>query len=231
MYEFQLRLHGRLFLRVRLTLFQHWFRQWPGAGQATSHCLNKWWLAYGRIYASLGLNAFTHCYSRRYLRFDLHAHISCVLLECIRLVANVCTARQNQNGGLRGNQVLSRPITCRSPACRYACQNQRHYCEANESENWQEVIAFVTPKQQLTWYQEHGLCWIAFWYTCSILRDNDISIYLNMSVYGPTELKIAGIGLTVPPWHIHKFHRHVLVLVLIPLQLWNRTVNNGKYIY
>ena len=134
-------------------------------------------------------------------------------------------------GGLRGNQVLSRPITCRSPACRYACQNQRHYCEANESENWQEVIAFVTPKQQLTWYQEHGLCWIAFWYTCSILRDNDISIYLNMSVYGPTELKIAGIGLTVPPWHIHKFHRHVLVLVLIPLQLWNRTVNNGKYIY
>ena len=34
----------------------HWFRQWLGADQATSHYLNQWWLIYWRIYASLGLN-------------------------------------------------------------------------------------------------------------------------------------------------------------------------------
>ena len=32
------------------------FRWWFGADQATSHCLNRWWLGYWRIYASLGLN-------------------------------------------------------------------------------------------------------------------------------------------------------------------------------
>ena len=56
MLEFRLRFHWRLFLRVQLTIFQHWFRQWLGAGQATSHYLNQWWLVYWRIYASLGLN-------------------------------------------------------------------------------------------------------------------------------------------------------------------------------
>ena len=40
MYEFQIRFHWSLFLRVKLTIFQHWFRQWPGADPATSHCLN-----------------------------------------------------------------------------------------------------------------------------------------------------------------------------------------------
>ena len=32
-----------LFLRFKLTIFQHWFRWWLGAGQATSHYLNQWW--------------------------------------------------------------------------------------------------------------------------------------------------------------------------------------------
>ena len=31
-----------MFLRIQLTIFQHW--QWLGAGQATSHCLNQCWL-------------------------------------------------------------------------------------------------------------------------------------------------------------------------------------------
>ena len=56
MYEFGLIFHWSLFARVQLTIFQHWFRQRLGAGQATSHYLNQWWLAYWRIYASLGLN-------------------------------------------------------------------------------------------------------------------------------------------------------------------------------
>ena len=55
-HEFLLRFHWSLFLRVQLTIFEHWFRQWLGAGQATSHYLNQWWLDYQHIYALLGLN-------------------------------------------------------------------------------------------------------------------------------------------------------------------------------
>ena len=56
MFEFRLKFHWSLFLRIQLTIFQHWLRQWLGADQATSHYLNQWWLVYWRIYASLGLN-------------------------------------------------------------------------------------------------------------------------------------------------------------------------------
>ena len=55
MFEFRLKFHWSLFLRVKLTIFQHWFRIWRGAVQATSHYRNQWWLDYRRIYASLGL--------------------------------------------------------------------------------------------------------------------------------------------------------------------------------
>ena len=55
-FDFQLKFHWSLFLRVQLTIFQHWFRWWLGAVQATSHYLKQWWLIYRRIYASLGLN-------------------------------------------------------------------------------------------------------------------------------------------------------------------------------
>ena len=56
MYEFRLKFHWTLFPGVQLTIFQHWFRKWLGAGQATSHYLNQRWKVYWRIYASLGLN-------------------------------------------------------------------------------------------------------------------------------------------------------------------------------
>ena len=56
MFEFRLKFHWSLFLRVQLTIFQHWFRKWLGAAQVTSHYLNQWWLNYRPIYASLGLN-------------------------------------------------------------------------------------------------------------------------------------------------------------------------------
>ena len=42
MHKFRLRFHWSLFLRFKLTIFQHWFRWWLGAGQATSHYLNQW---------------------------------------------------------------------------------------------------------------------------------------------------------------------------------------------
>ena len=56
MFEFRLKCYWNLFPRVQLTMFHHLFRKWLGAGQATSHYLNQWWLVYWRIYASLGLN-------------------------------------------------------------------------------------------------------------------------------------------------------------------------------
>ena len=40
---------------VQLTTYQHWFRWWLGAGQATSHCLNQWWLHYQCIYICVTL--------------------------------------------------------------------------------------------------------------------------------------------------------------------------------
>ena len=61
MNEFCLGFHWIMFLRFELTIFQHWFRQWLGADQATSHYLNQGWLVYLRRYASLGLNGLiTH---------------------------------------------------------------------------------------------------------------------------------------------------------------------------
>ena len=55
MLEFRSIFHWSLFLRVQLTIFLHWFRQWLGADQATSHYLSQWCLDYRRMYASLDL--------------------------------------------------------------------------------------------------------------------------------------------------------------------------------
>ena len=60
MLEFRLNFHWSLFLRVQLTICQHWFRDWLGAVQVTCHYLNQWWLVYWSIYASLGLNELYH---------------------------------------------------------------------------------------------------------------------------------------------------------------------------
>ena len=40
---FLLGFHRSLFLRVQLIISHHWFRQWLGDKQATSHYLNQWW--------------------------------------------------------------------------------------------------------------------------------------------------------------------------------------------
>ena len=61
MYEFRLGFHWHLFLWFELKIFQHWFRQWLGADQATSHYLNQWWVVCWRIYALLGINELNKC--------------------------------------------------------------------------------------------------------------------------------------------------------------------------
>ena len=85
-FEFRLKFHWSLFLMVQLTIFQHWFRQWLGAGQATSHYLNQWWLIYRRIYASLGLNELMRWSQVTYICFNskpsLVQIMSCRLITC-----------------------------------------------------------------------------------------------------------------------------------------------------
>ena len=43
MFEFPLKCHWSLFLKVQLTIFQHRFRYWLGVEEATSRYLNQWW--------------------------------------------------------------------------------------------------------------------------------------------------------------------------------------------
>ena len=43
MFNFPLKFHWNLFLWVQLIIFHHWFTQWLGAKQATSHYLNQYW--------------------------------------------------------------------------------------------------------------------------------------------------------------------------------------------
>ena len=74
MFEFRLKVHWNLFLRVQLTIFQHWFRKWLGAVQATSHYLNQWWLVFRRIYASSGLNELTHWKTLFHLGWNIHMY-------------------------------------------------------------------------------------------------------------------------------------------------------------
>ena len=42
-FDFWLKYHWSLFLRVKLTITQHWFRWWFDAEEATSHYLNQSW--------------------------------------------------------------------------------------------------------------------------------------------------------------------------------------------
>ena len=41
------------------------------AENATSHCLNQWWLVYWRIYASLGLNELSYFFIKLQDRFEV----------------------------------------------------------------------------------------------------------------------------------------------------------------
>ena len=41
--HFLFKFYRKLFPSAQLTIIQHWFRQWFGAEQGTSHYLNQWW--------------------------------------------------------------------------------------------------------------------------------------------------------------------------------------------
>ena len=80
--EFWLKFRWSLFLGVWLTLFQHWFRQWLGANQATSHYLNWWWLDCRCIYVSLSLNDLMACYMFILCNWNKNNHFSLKKMYC-----------------------------------------------------------------------------------------------------------------------------------------------------
>ena len=57
-FQFRIKFDWSLFLRFQLTIFQHWFRWWLGAGQATSHYLNQWWSVYWPGFIATGFFKF-----------------------------------------------------------------------------------------------------------------------------------------------------------------------------
>ena len=59
MYRFCLRFHWSLFIRIQLTISQHWFRQWLAADQAASHYEKQRWFIYWCIFALLDPNKLT----------------------------------------------------------------------------------------------------------------------------------------------------------------------------
>ena len=85
MCEFRLKFHWSLFLRVQLTIFQHWFRQWLGAEQATSHYLNQWWPSstthicvtrpqWVNTHSNIGWSAFMKLFSTPYFESGRNAN-------------------------------------------------------------------------------------------------------------------------------------------------------------
>ena len=112
MYEFHLRFHWSLFLRVQLIMFQHWFRYWLGAVQATSHYLKQCWIVYWRTNESLGLNDlnFTngdgvscqtadHCFVTSVIKISLEA-----VRHGFRFILSLC----DSSTGVSAIPILSR---------------------------------------------------------------------------------------------------------------------------
>ena len=109
MFEFRLQFHWSLFPRVQLTIFQHWFRSWLGAVQATSHYLNQWWLVYRRIYAWLGLNELrqwlnTHLQLKA--SFRILWKISKVFLIAMSKISIVCKYRRQSTQYINSPSVM-----------------------------------------------------------------------------------------------------------------------------
>ena len=90
MFEFRLKFHWSLFLRVQITISQHWFREWLGAVQATSHYLNQWWLVYRRIYASLGLNELNNALHPVQFGAKLLSNLTVVVGQKHQQTLNIC---------------------------------------------------------------------------------------------------------------------------------------------
>ena len=95
MKHFMLRfkIHWSLFLKVQLTITQHWFSQWFGAEYATSHYLNQCWSdslkhirsTKGRWVEGAMSSIFDHAISHQSSRIELRYCVLKFILQYIML--------------------------------------------------------------------------------------------------------------------------------------------------
>ena len=115
-YEFRLSFHWSLFLIVQSTTLHDWFRNWTGAGQATSHYLNQSLSVYWFTYASLCLNELTfemltvrgqqHSFSTHERMFLWKCQVECSLVNVFH------NTHKNWMLGHQQTAVLTIKLTC-----------------------------------------------------------------------------------------------------------------------
>ena len=98
MYEFQLKFHWSLFLKVKLTTYHHhWFRYWLEASEATNNYQKQWWLVNQCIYVSLGCNGLKLCHMKQKKKFFLRVawkfvgrlpSVQCMLMPWVSVLAD-----------------------------------------------------------------------------------------------------------------------------------------------
>ena len=132
MFKFRLRIHWNLFPRVQLTILQHWFRLWLGAGKATSHYLNQMMVsllahicvtrpqgvngAIDRTTSILKLNTASHLYVYTVAIQNIESNIF-VLTSCILHLrtnkihlgtcVNMCMPHSVLFRHLKGNSIVT----------------------------------------------------------------------------------------------------------------------------
>ena len=132
MFEFRLKSHWSLFLRVQLTISQHWFRQWLGAVQVTSHYLKQLWLVYQRIYASLGLNELTSVVCASEIKktvFHITPHRQRSMTYYISYLIQIIFITESQ-------------IFC-SKTCHNELEMGCHWTKADSLQHWNDLEIFA----------------------------------------------------------------------------------------
>ena len=72
----------RLFLRVQLTIFHHWFIKWLGVGQATSHCLTTVPAVYHTVIDQTKLSQMAAEISRDIMELSMLTSLTTLLSVC-----------------------------------------------------------------------------------------------------------------------------------------------------
>ena len=118
MLEVWLNFHWNSLLRVQLTIFQHWFRKWLGADEATSHYPNQWWLDYRRIYAALGLSEL-NC--RHWDKF-IHNYPLIISLRCLSATNQSSLDMWVCQNSLHANREETMPLSPQMPRFKRYCK-------------------------------------------------------------------------------------------------------------
>ena len=109
-YEFRLKFHWAVFLRVKSTILQHWFKYWLGSHEGKNHYMIQWWPCIWRRYASSSLNGLK----------NLNEKISEITIQFWNLwpAGNVCTVFPCTRLYTKRQHFIIRPgcIHCHHPS-------------------------------------------------------------------------------------------------------------------